>query len=420
MADKNSSTEVIIPGKSKKLDTKEDVADILKSIEECRGLTCLRLSGNSFGEEAMTAIGECLANKPQLSKALWSDMFVSRLKAELPPALTSLAGGVMAAQACLTELDLSDNAFGPVGVEALVGFLTSSSCFTLKIARFNNNGLGIKGGTLLSKALLDCHEEAQKAGQRLSLEVFVAGRNRLEDEGAKALSRLFETLGTLVQVCLPQNGINHEGVSALATAFSKNPNLQTIDLNDNTMTEEGSIALAEVLPNLQNLKVLNFGDCLVRNNGARAIAGAIKNGHRLLQDINLSFCELSQDVAMIVADSLANKEELRKIDLNGNCFGAESIEMLKESLEAKNLLDALGSFSEDEGDDDDDEGDDDDGGDGSGEEPAEETEGDVSTDEKLAVKGEAISPQKTENNDQEKPPQPATEDLAEQLESLTL
>ena len=54
----------------------------------------------------------------------------------------------MAAQACLTELDLSDNAFGPVGVEALVGFLTSPSCFTLKVARFNNNGLGIKGGSV--------------------------------------------------------------------------------------------------------------------------------------------------------------------------------------------------------------------------------------------------------------------------------
>ncbi len=63
---------------------------------------------------------------------------------------TSLAEGVMTAQACLTELDLSDNAFGPVGVEALVGFLTSSSCFTLKVARFNNNGLGIKGGTVSS------------------------------------------------------------------------------------------------------------------------------------------------------------------------------------------------------------------------------------------------------------------------------
>ena len=45
---------------------------------------------------------------------------------------------------------------------------------------------------LLSKALMECHEEADKAGQRLALEVFVAGRNRLENEGAIALSEVFE------------------------------------------------------------------------------------------------------------------------------------------------------------------------------------------------------------------------------------
>ena len=51
----------------------------------------LKLSGNSFGEEAMKAIGECLANKPQLTRALWSDMFVSRLKTEIPPALVRMS-----------------------------------------------------------------------------------------------------------------------------------------------------------------------------------------------------------------------------------------------------------------------------------------------------------------------------------------
>lgn len=45
---------------------------------------------------------------------------------------------------------------------------------------------------ILSKALLDCREEAERAGQRLALEVFVAGRNRLENDGAAALSEVFE------------------------------------------------------------------------------------------------------------------------------------------------------------------------------------------------------------------------------------
>lgn len=63
------------------------VADIVKQIEECEGLTTLQLSGNSFGVDAMKAIGEALVKKPELTKALWSDMFVSRLKSEIPQAL---------------------------------------------------------------------------------------------------------------------------------------------------------------------------------------------------------------------------------------------------------------------------------------------------------------------------------------------
>ena len=93
---------------------------------------------------------------------------------------------------------------------------------------------------------MQCHEEAQSDGQKLSLEVFVAGRNRLENVGATALSEVFEVsillsceisgnksafswlkaIGSLVQVSMPQNGIESDGICALAKAFSKNPNLE--------------------------------------------------------------------------------------------------------------------------------------------------------------------------------------------------
>jgi len=139
---------------------------------------------------------------------------------------TALGRGVITAQAHLVELDLSDNAFGPAGVEAVTALLTSPSGYSLKVLKFNNNGLGIGGAKILSRALLESHEEASKAGQRLALEVFIAGRNRLENDGAAALSEVFETLGTLVNVGMPQNGIHHEGVCALAKAFSKNPKMQ--------------------------------------------------------------------------------------------------------------------------------------------------------------------------------------------------
>ena len=52
----------------------------------------------------------------------------------------------MAANAKLVELDLSDNAFGPNGMNGLIDLLTNSSCYSLRELRLNNNGLGITGG----------------------------------------------------------------------------------------------------------------------------------------------------------------------------------------------------------------------------------------------------------------------------------
>lgn len=63
------------------------VVDIVEEIAKCDGLTTLQLSGNSFGVEATKAIGECISHKPSFTRALWSDMFVSRLKSEIPPSL---------------------------------------------------------------------------------------------------------------------------------------------------------------------------------------------------------------------------------------------------------------------------------------------------------------------------------------------
>ena len=63
-------------------------------------------------------------------------------------------------------------------------------------------------------------------------QVFIAGRNRLEKEGAKAYAGFFEAVGTLEEVAMPQNGIFHEGIAALAKALATNKNIRIINLND--------------------------------------------------------------------------------------------------------------------------------------------------------------------------------------------
>ena len=65
----------------------------------------------------------------------------------------ALGEGIMAAESTLTELDLSDNAFGPTGVQPIIPLLTSSSFYSIKVLKFNNNGLGITGGKVSRKIL---------------------------------------------------------------------------------------------------------------------------------------------------------------------------------------------------------------------------------------------------------------------------
>uniref|UniRef100_UPI00358EE50B ran GTPase-activating protein 1-like n=1 Tax=Myxine glutinosa TaxID=7769 RepID=UPI00358EE50B len=346
--------EVSFKGKGLKLNSAEDAAVVVSAIEACPHLRSLHLEGNTIGVEAAKAIAGALEKKPMFQRAQWSDMFTGRLRSEIPKALESLGRAVLTAGAMLTELDLSDNAFGPDGVHAFRFLLCSTACRSLMTLRLNNCGLGIGGGKILAEALLECQKGARAANQPMVLRVFVAGRNRLENDGATALAEALKAIGTLEEVHMPQNGINHAGIAALAKAFSRNPALRTINLNDNSFTKRGALSMAEALKHLQDVNVINFGDCLVRSAGAFALAKTLTEGLPKIKELNLSYGEINHIAAMAVVRAVTNTDSLEKLDLNGNCLGTEGCKMVRSALQFKNKMEVLTSLSDDEGTDDDD------------------------------------------------------------------
>ncbi|XP_059892906.1 ran GTPase-activating protein 1b isoform X1 [Gadus macrocephalus] len=354
--------ELSYQGRGLKLDHAESVAGLVTEITEYQGLRALRLEGNTIGVEAAQAIAKALEDKDELQKCHWSDMFTGRLRAEIPTALRSLGSAITSAGARLSELDLSDNAFGPDGVKGIEQLLMSPSCHSLKVLRLNNCGMGIGGGQILAEALTECHRRSSALGAPLSLRVFIAGRNRLENEGAGALAKAFKLLGSLEEVHVPQNGINHPGIRALASAMQHNPHLRVLNLNDNTFTKRGALAMAQALRHLKNIQVINFGDCLVRTEGAVALSAVLREGLPVLKELNLSFGEITEPAALLLAQAVLNKPQMEKVDLNGNCLGEEGCEALREAMEVMDRADMLASLSDDEGepDDEDDNEDDDD------------------------------------------------------------
>ncbi|KAM4530310.1 ran GTPase-activating protein 1-like isoform 2-T2 [Odontesthes bonariensis] len=368
--------ELSYKGQGRKLDDAQSVEEMVKEIQDVQGLQALRLEGNTVGVEAAQAIAKALENKGELKRCYWSDMFTGRLRSEIPAALNSLGDALMLAGARLTVLDLSDNAFGPDGVRGIEKLLKSNSCFSLQELRLNNCGMGVGGGKILAAALTHCHKKSSAVDTPLSLKVFVAGRNRLENDGATALAQAFQLIGSLEEVHMPQNGINHPGVTALASAMQHNPGLRVLNLNDNTFTERGAIAMAQALKHLRSIQVINFGDCLVRPAGAKAIAESVSEGLPILKELNLSYGEITEEAALAVAQAVKDKDQLEKLDLNGNCLGEDGCKAVKDAMESVNQGGLLGSLSDDEGelddDDDDEEEDDDDDDDEEDEEDVDE------------------------------------------------
>ncbi|RCN44868.1 hypothetical protein ANCCAN_09151 [Ancylostoma caninum] len=328
-----------------KLNTAEDAEPVAQRIQQQKSMRVLELRGNTLGIESGKRIALAIQEHPELERCLWSDMFTGRLKDEIPPILKSLCNAMRAANCHITELDLSDNAFGPIGAEGIQDFLVSPSAFSLEVLKLNNNGLGA-GGKVIAQCLSQCHTKSVAAGRPLKLKTFIAGRNRLEVPGASALATAFAKIGTLEEIALPQNGITAMGIGALASCFRSNPNLRVINLNDNTATQLGSEAIAKALSSLPNLEVLNLGDCLCRDQGCHAIVDALSPSvHKNLKELDLSGAELSGAAAKQIVEKWRKFPSKTKLILSSNNFG-DMFEEVKR-MGGKNVV--VGDSDDDQG-----------------------------------------------------------------------
>lgn len=342
--------EVSFAGRGLKLNKKEDVREILDAIMKAKNLKVLRLEGNTISPEAAEELSKALKEKKELERFIANDLFTGRLKDEIPLALRSMCGAMDVSGARLVELNMSDNAFGPIGLDALMEFFQSGCCHSLQILRLHNNGLGPQGSQKLASSL---EQGWRKSGKKMCLKVFVCGRNRLEYEGAKSISKTLQLIGTLEEIQMPQNGIRPNAIEFVAEACSNNPKLRTINMNDNTFRSVGAEWMAKALSKCKSLEYINFGDCLLRSKGALVLTRALVESPNI-KEIVLSFNEISLDNGLEIARLIADKMRmLNLLDLNGNKFGEEGKLDIMKILEP--VGQAVSTLSEDEGEDDEEE-----------------------------------------------------------------
>ena len=343
-----SEQKFIMQETGKQFDTREQIHEGSQHLlEHSHKVTEIVLSQNSYGPEACKAIAESISKCENLRVANFSDIFTGRLREQVVTSMVYLSEALLNCTK-LEVLNLSDNAFGPDGVRAFSVLLENAP--NLKEINVTNNGLGPESARLIAEGL--------KKNPLIKLEVFSAGRDRLENPGIIELAQVFGQMQSLRKISIPQNGIKKEGMVALFRNLLNNPELQILEVNDNYLNDpEAFEALSTCIENLNYLAVVNIGDCMIGDSGASKVLNALKTTSPHLLELNLQYNELaSSKICDEIMELIQIRPNLEKVNLQGNEFKTSTKNKIREQL-AKTDKENILTFDDEEDeelDDDDD------------------------------------------------------------------
>jgi len=146
--------------------------------ENKQKITALELSSNSISQSVSKDLSQKIKELKYLQFINYNDIFVSRKIDQIPHALKNLISAIMDKN--IRILNISNNAFGPIGVKSIDFFMRDTKYLTELY--IENCGLGPEGSEVLANILLENKN-------RLNLEVLVISRNRLENKGTIAFSK---------------------------------------------------------------------------------------------------------------------------------------------------------------------------------------------------------------------------------------
>ena len=270
---KKEKLEFIMPFEAKKYDNAPaELIEAFKNVD-VENLTDITLGGNSYDSESCKWIKEnVLMKAPYLTKVNFSNMFVSRLRADLPTSIRFLMEGLQIKN--VEWVDLSDNAIGP---EIKVIEKQLSEANSLKHINLSNTGLGPEGSTIFADAILK--------NNKMKLTEILITRSRLRDVGFENIGKIVRKQKSIQKLHLFQN-VAKKGFKPLLEALKEaKDTLTELRINDNRSINRAVPELVEMIKACKNLKHLTLSDLCMKKKNCQAVSDALiesmKSGSKL-------------------------------------------------------------------------------------------------------------------------------------------
>ncbi|KAJ8603025.1 hypothetical protein CTAYLR_001576 [Chrysophaeum taylorii] len=257
----------------------------------------VKLSNKSYTIEAAECVAAKLGDLFSVTSVDVSDVIAGRPEAEALRVLSRLAAAFASRR--LTAVDVSDNALGQKGIDALLPLLEAQR---LKSLRICNNGMSAAAAEQLASLV-----------EAADLETFHYHNNMSGDEGAAAVARIVE----------------------------RAPNLKDFRFSGTRAGRDGSLAVARSLEKLENLEKLDLVDNTLALSGGAAVASFISTRAPPLHTLDLRDCSLGDDGFKPIAEALEALGELTHLDVSGNELTPASVGFLPVTVVQRLLTLAL-------------------------------------------------------------------------------
>ena len=318
-----------IPGKLK-WDDPSDLTQMIEEITKNKSqITSLELTHCSIGTECAKKLSEAISLCENLESVNYRDLFVSRLKEDLPISLKYLMEAISNKK--IIFLDLSDNAFGPTAIPSFEFFLRT--CTHLENLELENNGLGPEGAEMVFNALLQ--------NDKIKLKKLKINRNRLEEKGGSGLAKIIEKMKSFEHLECFQNGISTLAMKKIFLALKENKNLKILKINDN-FTKTALEDLIKILPELKFLKIIDISDSITDSELGNKLGIEFFKALSTLENLEEIYCNyneiIDEDTHKEIFEILKKIKNLKIVQLKGNEIEKNLVKKYEKNINLEKLI----------------------------------------------------------------------------------
>jgi Ran GTPase-activating protein 1 len=282
--------------------------------------TKIQLSNKSFNIEAATIIGEKIKTLTGVTVADISDIIAGKAEEEAVQVLKCFSDSMSGFP--LTEVNVSENALGPRGIQACETILTLK---TLNTLHFCNNGISAEACAQIESLLLG-------RGTPPPIVSFQYHNNMSGDGGGESVSRIISQCPLLKDIRFSSCRSKNKGCKAFVQSLLIFDELEKILFSDVSAGLEAAEILASVIRKQKRLRYLNLRDAGLTEEGVKAVLDALRDTELPLEYLDLSGNDITSDLAESIASMLSSQKQLVDLYLDDNEIGSAGLVVISAAI----------------------------------------------------------------------------------------